>query len=385
MIKAISILGSTGSIGTQALDVVDSLGGIRVLALTANSNIDLLKQQIYKYKPELVSVMDYDAALRLKKENPPCKVYQGMEGNLKAAEINGADTVINSLVGGIGLLPTLHAIDNGKNIALANKETLVVGGLIVTKRAKEKNVRILPIDSEHSAILQCLNGNEKDKINNIYLTASGGPFRGFNKERLEKAIVSDALKHPNWVMGKKITIDSATMMNKGFEVIEARWLFDIEIEKIKVLVHPQSVIHSMVEYCDGSIIAQLGMPDMRVPISYALTYPKRVENNLPKLDFFTQNNLTFEKPENDAFPCLSLAYEAIKTGGTMPCVLNCANEIAVAAFLNGKIKFTDIPFIIKNAMDAYTVKYSFGLEDIEEAERFSSCFCEDLINIKRND
>lgn len=386
MKKAVSILGSTGSIGTQALEVADELGNIKVLALTAYSNTELLKSQIYKYRPELVAVMDEEAALKLKKENPPCKVCSGMEGIIEAAIIPGADIVINSLVGGIGLVPTLHAIESGKDIGLANKETLVVGGDMVMKKAAEKNVRLYPIDSEHSAILQCLSGNDKKSVRSIYLTASGGPFRGFSKEKLENVTVAEALNHPNWVMGKKITIDSATMMNKGFEVIEAKWLFDIDIDKIKVVTHPQSVIHSMVEYADGSVMAQLGLPDMRVPISYALSYPVHAANNFPKIDFFKLSSLTFEEPDCDAFPCLSLAFEAIKTGGTMPCVLNCANEISVAAFLDDRIKFTDIPRLIKSAMDAYTVKNAFDLKDIEEAERFTSLHCETLIeNMKRND
>lgn len=386
MKKAVSILGSTGSIGTQALDVADELGNVKVLALTANNNIELLKSQIYKYKPELVAVMDEEAAFRLKKECPPCKVCSGMEGIIEASVISGADIVINSLVGGIGLVPTIHAIESGKDIGLANKETLVVGGELVMKKAMEKNVLIYPIDSEHSAILQCLGGNDIKSVRSIYLTASGGPFRGFTKEKLKHVTVAEALRHPNWVMGKKITIDSATMMNKGFEVIEAKWLFDIDIDKIKVITHPQSVIHSMVEYSDGSVMAQLGLPDMRVPISYALSYPARAANNFQKLDFFKLSSLTFEEPDYDVFPCLGLAFDAIKTGGTMPCVLNCANEISVAAFLEERIKFMDIPRLIKSAMDAYTVKNTFSLKDIEEAERFTLLHCETLIeNMKRND
>ncbi|MDR1688549.1 MAG: 1-deoxy-D-xylulose-5-phosphate reductoisomerase [Clostridiales bacterium] len=382
MAHVISVLGSTGSIGTQTLEVAEMLG-LKVAALTANTDTERLKEQIYKFKPELVAVKNEEAAFNLKKEGVPCTVLEGMPGILEAAKIEGADTVVNAIVSGDGLLPTLKAIKHGKNVALANKEALVTGGELVMRYAKEGGVNIYPIDSEHSAIFQCLNGNDINDVRTIYLTASGGPFRTYTKEMLENVTPEDALRHPNWVMGKKITIDSATMMNKGFEVIEAKWLFGIETDKIKVLIHPQSVIHSMVEFCDGSVMAQMGVPDMRVPISYALTYPKRAPNSFPKADFFKLRELTFEEPNFDIFPCLSYAYNAIKTGGSLPSVLNYANETAVGAFLEGKIKFTDIPRLIKDTTDAYTIKDSYGIKDISEAEEFAKKRGE--IFLERND
>jgi len=369
MRKSVALLGSTGSIGTQTLEVIDELSGlsaIKVKALTAHKNTALLLRQIHKYKPEIAAVYDPIAADELKKSSPPCVVYSGINGIIKAAAETDVDFVVNALVGGIGLAPTLAAIEAGKDIGLANKETLVVGGKLVMDLAKKKNVRIIPIDSEHSAVFQCMAGSSAKVLNKIYLTASGGPFRGFDKEKLKNVTVQDALKHPNWVMGKKITIDSATMMNKGFEVIEAKWLFDISADKVEVLIHPQSVVHSMVEFTDGSVLAQLGLPDMRAPIFYALTYPERRPNSFPKIDFLKTGGITFEPPDFETFPCLKLAYEALNTGGTMPCVLNYANENAVAEFLAGKIGFTDIPLLIENAMRAHTVKYDFGLEDIDD-------------------
>lgn len=371
MAENISILGSTGSIGTQTLEVVREIGGISVAAISANSNIDLLEVQAKEFKPELVCVMDENKALELKKRLLGCKceVVSGMDGLIAAATISSADTVVNSVVGNIGLRPTVAAIKAGKNIALANKETLVTSGELVMKLLKENNVKMYPVDSEHSAIFQSLQGNSMNKIENIWLTASGGPFRGMSD--LSGVTLSDALNHPNWSMGKKITIDSATMMNKGLEVIEAKWLFDVDLDRIKVVVHPQSIVHSMVEYEDGAVIAQLGEPDMKVPIQYALTYPKRVKNSFPKLNFFERNNLTFEKPDLKVFRCLALAFDAIKTGGTMPAVLNGANEVAVAKFLDGKIGFTDIPALIEKTMSAYTVKYDYTLDDVLEADSFA--------------
>ena len=292
-----------------------------------------------------------------------------MEGLIVAAVHPDADTVVNSVVGNIGLRPTVEAIKAGKDIALANKETLVTSGELVMRLVKEKGINMYPVDSEHSAIFQSLQGNSMNKIERIWLTASGGPFRG--RTDLSNVTLQEALNHPNWSMGKKITIDSATMMNKGLEVIEAKWLFDVELNQIEVLVHPQSIVHSMVEYEDGAVIAQLGVPDMKVPIQYALTYPKRVKNRFPKLNFFEKNNLTFEKPDLKVFRCLGLAFDAIKIGGTMPAVLNAANEAAVALFLNGKIGFTDIPKLIEKAMGAYTVKYDYSLEDVLEADSFA--------------
>lgn len=364
----IAILGSTGSIGTQTLDVIRNIGGINVKAMSTNTRIDLFEKQIREFKPELVCVMDSEKAEELKKKvvDIDVKVTTGMEGLIEVATYEGTDTVVNSVVGNIGLVPTVSAIKAKKNIALANKETLVTSGELVMKLLKENNVNMYPVDSEHSAIFQSLQGNEGNKIDKIFLTASGGPFRTW--EDVSKVTVDDALKHPNWDMGKKITIDSATLMNKGLEVIEAKWLFDVDLEQIEVLVHPQSIVHSMVGYEDGAVIAQLGLPDMKVPIQYALTYPKRVKNSFPKINFFEHNNLTFEKPKVDKFPCLGLAYRAIKTGGTMPTVLNAANEIAVGRFIGREIGFTDIPKLIEMAMNAYTVKYNYTLDDVLEAD-----------------
>lgn len=373
MEKNISILGSTGSIGTQALDVVRDLKTIKVLGLSGNQNIRLLEKQALEFQPKVISVMHEKNALELKKrlKNTNIKVVYGLEGLIEVATLPAVDTVLTSVVGIIGLVPTLEAIQSGKNIALANKETLVSAGELVMKKAEEKNVNILPVDSEHSAIFQSLQGNYHNKINRILLTASGGPFLGKTKEQLKNITVEDALHHPNWVMGKKITIDSATLMNKGLEVIEAKWLFHIPIEKIEVLIHPQSIVHSAVEYEDGAVIAQLGETDMKIPIQYALTYPKRIKNNYPKLDFSARNKLTFEKPDTMVFSCLKLAYEAIKIGGTMPAVLNAANEIAVEKFILKKISFLDIPSLIEKTINAYTVKYNYCLEDILQADKWA--------------
>lgn len=378
MTENISILGSTGSIGTQTLEVVREIGGIKVTALTAGSNIDLLQVQAEEFKPELICVMDENKALELKKRlsGSNTEVLIGMEGLIAAATVVSADTVVNSVVGNIGLRPTVEAVKAGKNIALANKETLVTSGELVMRLLRENNVNMYPVDSEHSAIFQSLQGNSMNRIENIWLTASGGPFRGMTD--LSGVTLADALNHPNWSMGKKITIDSATMMNKGLEVIEAKWLFNVDLDRIKVVVHPQSIVHSMVEYEDGAIIAQLGVPDMKVPIQYALTYPRRLKNSFPKLNFFERNNLTFEKPDLNVFRCLALAFEAIKTGGTMPAVLNAANEVAVAKFLEGKINFVDIPRLIEKAMSAYNVKYDYSLEDVLEADSFAREYVNNL-------
>ena len=288
------------------------------------------------------------------------------------------DTVVTSVVGNVGLKPTFAAIRAGKNIALANKETLVSAGQLVMDLAKKHNVKIYPVDSEHSAIFQSLQGNEGNRIARILLTASGGPFRGKKRAELEQVTVADALAHPNWQMGKKITIDSATLMNKGLEVMEAKWLFDVEVDQIEVLVHPQSIVHSAVEYEDGAIIAQMGEPDMRIPIQYALTYPKRVKNSFPRVDFVKRSNLTFEKPDMETFQCLSLAYRALKTGGTLPAVLNGANEVAVARFLKGELTFLQIPALIERTMDAYTVKYEYTLDDLLEADAWARAYAEQV-------
>ncbi|MDO4301849.1 MAG: 1-deoxy-D-xylulose-5-phosphate reductoisomerase [Clostridia bacterium] len=378
MTENLAILGSTGSIGTQTLDVIRDIGGICVKAMSTNTRIDLFEKQIREFKPELVCVMNSEKAEELKKRvaDIDVKITTGMEGLIEVAAYKGTDTVVNSVVGNIGLVPTVSAIKAKKNIALANKETLVTSGELVMKLLKENNVKMYPVDSEHSAIFQSLQGNEGNKIDKIFLTASGGPFR--NWEDVSDVTVDDALKHPNWDMGKKITIDSATLMNKGLEVIEAKWLFDVDLEQIEVLVHPQSIIHSMVGYEDGAVIAQLGLPDMKVPIQYALTYPERVKNSFPKINFFEHNNLTFERPKADKFPCLPLAYRAIKTGGTMPAVLNAANEIAVGRFINREIGFTDIPKLIEIAMNAYTVKYNYTLDDVLEADAWARNYTKTL-------
>ena len=369
----LSILGSTGSIGTQALEVAEAVPEIEIVGLTAHSNIELLESQARRFRPLAVAVMEEGSALKLQRTlaGEKIEVFYGMEGLEIIASLSSADMVLNSLVGNIGLMPTVKAIDAGKDIALANKETLVSAGELIMKRVREKQVALRPVDSEHSAIFQCLQGNSGNEVRKIHLTASGGPFKDKTKEELELVTVEDALKHPNWSMGRKITVDSATYMNKGLEVIEAKWLFNLSLEQIEVLVHPQSIIHSMVEFMDGSVMAQLGEPDMRTPIQYALTYPKRVEGPAHKIDFFTRNKLTFEPPDMEKFPCLRLAFDAVKTGGTMPAVLNGANEEAVDGFLKGRLCFTDIPRLIEMTMDAYTVKYDFDLEDALEADRWA--------------
>lgn len=371
--RKISILGSTGSIGTQTLEVVENLENIKVMAITGNSNIALLEEQARKFQPELVAVMDEKNAELLKGRlsDMDIRIVSGMDGLVEAATYEGVDTVVTSVVGNVGLKPTFEAIRAGKNIALANKETLVSAGQLVMDLAKKHNINIYPVDSEHSAIFQSLQGNEGNKIERILLTASGGPFRGKKREELLHVTAADALKHPNWSMGNKITIDSATLMNKGLEVMEAKWLFGVDVDQIEVLVHPQSIVHSAVEYEDGAIVAQLGEPDMRVPIQYALTYPKRVKNPFPRVDFTQRNNLTFEKPDMETFKCLSLAYRALKTGGTLPAVLNGANEAAVARFLKGEIGFLEISELIEQTMDAYTVKYDYTLEDLLEADAWA--------------
>ena len=386
MAKNISILGSTGSIGTQTLDVVREIGGINVKAITANNNIELLEKQIREFNPDIAAVMNEEMAEKLKERVKDCgtKILSGIDGLIEAAVYKESDTVVTSVVGNIGIVPTFVAIKAGKNIALANKETLVSAGELIINAVKKYGVKLYPVDSEHSAIFQCLRGNEDNKIRRILLTASGGPFRGRKREELLNVRAEDALKHPNWSMGKKVTIDSASLMNKGLEVIEAKWLFGVDVEDIEVLIHPQSIVHSAVEYEDGAVIAQMGEPDMKVPIQYALTYPKRVKNSFPKIDFAQRNSLTFEKPDMDTFKCLSLAYRAIKTGGTMPTVMNGANEMAVAAFLENKIGFLDIADIIEKTMMSYNVKYDYAVEDLVEADKWARNFSNNLIMTKEN-
>ena len=370
MMKKISLLGSTGSIGTQCLDIIrENRDKYQVVALACGSNVDLLSEQIEEFSPVLAAVADEKAAQELQKNYPGTEILWGRQGLIDVACAD-CDMVVNGLMGIRGMEPTYHAIMSGKDVALANKETLVAGGEIIMNAAYEKAIKLLPVDSEHSAIFQCLEGNKGRNINRILLTASGGPFQGFSKEELEHVTLEQALKHPNWSMGKKITIDSATMMNKGLEVIEAKWLFDVDVEKIEILVHPQSILHSAVEFEDKSIIGQMGLADMRIPISFALCYPDRLPSKEPGLDFFSQGaRMTFEKPDTEVFKCIKLAYESSKAGGTYPVTLNGANETLVELFLKKKIKFTDIQNILERILEAHSPAYNLDLEGIMEADR----------------
>ena len=352
--KRLAILGSTGSIGTQTLDVARSHSELfQVAVLAANTRDVLLEKQIEEFRPSLAVLADEKAAERLRERyRGKTEIRGGEKALLDAAAFGEADVVVTSMVGFVGLAPTLAALEAGKTIALANKETLVVAGELVTALAKEKGVSILPVDSEHCALFQCLQGERRETVERLILTASGGPFRGRTVEELQSVTVEDCLKHPTWSMGRKITVDSATLVNKGLEVIEAHWLYGVPYEKIEVAVHPQSIVHSMVEFRDGAVMAQLGLPDMRLPIQYALTYPSRERADFGRMDFKTRMSLSFEPPDMKTFRGLSLAYEAGKAGGVMPCVLNGANEEAVAAFLAGRIGFLDIYDCIERAMEA---------------------------------
>ena len=373
--KKVTILGSTGSIGVSALDVIEkNPDRFQVVALAAGRNITLLHKQIEKFRPEIVAVADYKRACKLRDLLPAklkIKIVGDKEGLNEFASFSAANIVISAISGAAGLIPTLTAIDAGKEIALANKETMVMAGEIVTKNARKRGIKILPIDSEHSAIFQCLQGQKRKHLHRIILTASGGPFLNYSREKIATVRLADALWHPNWKMGKKITIDSSSMMNKGLEVIEARWLFNLDIQKIDVLIHPQSVVHSMVEFIDGSVIAQMGIPDMRTPIAYALTYPERINNNLPYLDLLKIKNLEFRKPDMNKFPCLRLAYEAAICGGTMPVVLNAANEVAVEAFIRKKINFIDLPGIIDRVMNSHKSSDASCLDDILQVDEWA--------------
>lgn len=368
--KSIAILGSTGSIGTQTLEVVREQKDIEVTAVAAGSNIELLERQIREFKPGIAAVWEEEKARQLRGKvcDCPVKVYSGMDGLLAAATAKEAETVVAAVVGMIGIRPVMAAIKAGKDIALANKETLVAAGHLIMPLVKEKGVSLLPVDSEHSAIFQSLNGEQKESLEKVILTASGGPFRTWTKAQMETIQPEDALKHPNWKMGNKITIDSATMVNKGLEVMEAKWLFDVELEQIQVLVHPQSVIHSMVQYQDGAVIAQLGVPDMKLPIQYALYYPHRRPMSAKRLDFGMLGQMTFEAPDFERFYGLQLAFEAAKAGGSMPAVYNAANEAAVQKFLNGSLAFLQIPEVISMSMEAHTVIKNPGLEQVMETE-----------------
>ncbi|MBO3445383.1 1-deoxy-D-xylulose-5-phosphate reductoisomerase [Clostridium sp. CCUG 7971] len=381
--KKISILGSTGSIGKQTLDVVRAnKDKFEVVAISANSSVDLLLEQIKEFKPKYVAVYDEVSCMKLKSMIPSdinIEVLSGMEGLKAISSLDEIDVLLTAIVGMIGLLPTLCAIRNGKDIALANKETLVCAGSLVMNEAKKYNVNILPVDSEHSAIFQCLNGEKNKEIEKIILTASGGPFRGRKKQDLLHITKNEALKHPNWSMGRKISIDSSTLMNKGLEVIEAKWLFGVDYNDIDVVVHPQSIIHSMVQFIDSSVMAQLGCPDMRLPIQYALTYPDRSVNDFERLDLAKLARLTFENPDLETFPCLKLAYETLKMGGTYSATLNSANEVLVSEFLEDKIGFYDIPYYIEKTLEAHNSIENPTLEEILEVDKWSREFVKNSI------
>ncbi len=372
--KNIVILGSTGSIGTSTLDIVDKFPKhFRVVGLTAATSDEKLEAQVRRFRPQLVALSDEQAAARLRQRCGQVKVavVSGPGGVAEVARLPEADLVISSIVGGAGLLPTLSAIRAGKNVALANKEPMVMAGQLMQAEAQDHGVRIFPVDSEHSAIFQSLEGHRREDVRRLILTASGGPLWDMAKDEMADVKPERALKHPNWKMGAKITIDSATLMNKGLEVVEARWLFDIDPAQIDVLVHRESIIHSLVEYKDGSVMAQLGLPDMRTPISYAMQYPERIPLELPSLDLAEVGKLTFYRPDTDRFPCLALGYEALRVGGTMPATLNAANEIAVAAYLQEGIRFGDIPHVIRSTMEAHSTRELRTLEDALEADAWA--------------
>ena len=371
--KKISLLGSTGSIGANVLDVIErNPEKFQIFGMSAGNNVDLFAKQIRKFKPRVVALFDTKKIPTLKEQiaDLDIEILSGEEGSIAVATLPEADVVVSGVMGSAGLLPAIHALKSGKNLALANKETLVIAGELVLREAKKTNSQIIPIDSEHSAIFQVLNGEKKEQIKKIILTASGGPFRTFSFDQMETVTVKDALKHPNWDMGAKITIDSSTMMNKGLEYIEAKWLFGVNTP-IEIIVHAQSIIHSMIEFVDTSIIAQLGIPDMRVPIAYALTYPDRFECDLPSLDLTTMGNLTFEAPDFERFPCLRLAIDAMEIGKTMPAVLNAANEIAVQAFLEELISYKDIAELIHMVMQNHNPSPLKELQDVLIADRWA--------------
>jgi 1-deoxy-D-xylulose-5-phosphate reductoisomerase len=372
--KSIIILGSTGSIGTNALDIVRRFpDDFRVIGLTAGGNIEKLEAQIRMFRPHAVAVSTKTAAslLRDRCADLQVEILPGEEGIAQVAAMPGAELVISAIVGAAGLVPTLAAIRSGKHIALANKEPMVMAGKLMQAEARKHGVRIFPVDSEHSAIFQALEGHRRQDVRRLILTASGGALWTLTKDQLQDVTPERALQHPNWKMGAKITIDSATLMNKGLEVVEARWLFDIDTSRIDVLIHRESIIHSLVEYEDRSMLAQLGLPDMRTPISYAMRYPERLPLDLPSLDLTEIGKLTFDKPDHDRFPCLSLGYESLRVGGTMPAAMNAANEVAVEAFLNGGIRFVEIPEIIRHTMEAHSYRDLVDLEDALEADRWA--------------
>lgn len=381
MSKTVSILGSTGSIGTQAIEVAEK-HGFGITALAAHSSIDLLEMQTRKFRPEFVCVYNKEkyAELKSRLSDVSVKVLCGMEGLCRIASLEQTDIVLNSVVGMVGLLPTLTAIEAGKDVALANKETLVAGGELVMSLAEKRGVDIYPVDSEHSAIFQCLQGNKRSQLSKIILTASGGPFFGRSYDELRNVTKADALRHPNWNMGNKITIDSATLMNKGLEFIEAKWLFGLEPEQIEIVVHRQSVVHSAVEYNDCSVIAQLGVPDMKIPIQYALLYPERLECPTKRLSLTDYGTLTFENPDYDTFKCLSAAIEAIKRGGAYPCIVNSANEEAVRAFLADEISFVEIGEIVSSVLGEFGFSEISCYEDVMNADRLAREYVKNKIN-----
>lgn len=368
--KKIGILGSTGSIGTQTLDIVRKEKDLKVVSLAAGSNVSLLEAQIREFQPEIAALWEEKAAeeLRTRVRDLPVRVVSGMEGLLEVSTVAEMEVLVTGIVGMIGIRPTIAAIEAGKDIALANKETLVTAGHIIMPLAKDKGVSILPVDSEHSAIFQSLHGENRAQVEKILLTASGGPFRGKSREELADMTVEDALKHPNWSMGKKVTIDSASLCNKGLEVMEAKWLFDVALSQIEVVVHPQSILHSAVQYADGGIMGQMGVPDMKLPIQYALFYPDRRPMEIGRVDLCKLESLTFERPDTDTFRGLALAYRAAERGGSLPTVFNAANEKAVALFLDKKIRFLEIPELIEAAMDAHLVIENPTVEEILSAE-----------------
>jgi 1-deoxy-D-xylulose-5-phosphate reductoisomerase len=382
-VKKIAILGSTGSIGVNALDVVSKHPGhLEVVALAAGRNLDVLKGQVERFRPKIVSVLDRELAGRLKAmlgSAPLPEILWGDEGVRSVASAPGADMVLSAIVGAAGLVPTLEAIEAGKDIALANKETLVTAGALVVEKARSKGVRIIPVDSEHSAVFQCMEGNGQGSVGRVILTASGGPFLRTPREKLERVRISEALNHPNWKMGRKITIDSATMMNKGLEVIEAHWLFGVDYDRIDVVIHPQSIVHSLVEFVDGSVMAQMGLPDMRGPISYALFYPERTPGGFPSFKLSEVRPLEFLAPDTDRFPCLRLGYEAGRAGGTMPAVMNAANEVAVTSFLEENIPFPGIARVIEEVMSRHTTVGISSLEAVLSADAWARNQAEQIL------
>jgi 1-deoxy-D-xylulose-5-phosphate reductoisomerase len=387
--KRVTILGSTGSIGRNALEIVSNhRDRFKVVALAAGKNVDLIEEQIESFSPEIVAIFDEEAARELRKRvgrhAPSLRILSGQDGVAETASYEGSEFVLSAIVGAAGLVPTIAAIRSGKTIGLANKEALVMAGRIVIEEAKKSGVRIFPVDSEHSAVFQCIEGHRNSEIRRIILTASGGPFAGRDISEMNDIKPEDALRHPNWRMGKKITIDSATLMNKGFEMIEAHYLFKVSPEKIEVLVHPQSIVHSIVEFQDRSCIAQLSLPDMKGPIAYALSYPERLEDVMEGLDLDGIESLVFKKPDNKRFPCLSYAYMAMESRGTMPSVLNAANEVAVDAFLKGMIRFTDIPFVIRETMEKHEILPDTELAVVVEADKWARSKAEEIIKEIRN-